>query len=167
MEVDRHRHGKAADHFSDNALCLLGENAAVGVAQANDVRPPRTAARSASQAKSGSSFQPSKKCSASKITSRPWAFKNRQLSSIIRKFSSYDVSSTRSTWNFQHLPNTQQTGVWAASTAARLWSSSGAVFFLRVLPKETRRAFFKERPAARWKNSASFGLEPGLPASTY
>ena len=50
--------------------------------------PPRAAASRARRAKSRSSFQPSKKCSPSKMTSLPRSFKKRQLSSIIRKFSS-------------------------------------------------------------------------------
>ena len=65
------------------------------------------------------------------------------------------------------MPKTQHTGVPAASTAARLASSQAGIFFRRVLPKDTSLAFFKGRLAARWKNSASLGLEPGLPASTY
>ena len=66
--------------------------------------PASAAARITCRVYSGSAFQPSKKCSASKITRRPWLRSQAMLSRIMATFSSRPARSTSVAWKADDLP---------------------------------------------------------------
>ena len=75
------------------------------------------------------------------------------------------VRSASSTCSVQDLPTSVTIGVSASSRARRLASSSTFRPGSRVAPNAASVAFLKSIFLARSKNSASFGLEPGQPPS--
>ena len=127
--------------------------------------PASVAASRTRRQNAGSSFQPSKKCSRSKITSRPAFFSVETVSAIMRRSSSSVVCSTSRTWAFHDLPTTTTAGVSALSSAVTWGSLAACPPGLRVEPKAATRECRRPAFAMRWKNSASLRFDRGKPPS--
>src|SRR5215469_7374832 len=93
-----------------------------------------TALRQAS-ANSGLEKYPSKKCSASKITSATRFFKNAIVSFRISRLESAEILSASRTCRSHVLPTTVATGVSARSSNCRLRSWAARTLARRVEPK--------------------------------
>ena len=111
------------------------------------------------------SLYPSKKCSASNITSLLFSLKYFIVSSIIFRFSSKDVFNISVTWNADDFPNIDTNSVFAFIKLFIFKSSSIFISGLRVEPKATNLELFNFTSLITLKNSISFGFDPGFPAS--
>ncbi len=127
--------------------------------------PAETAASRTAIAYSGLFAYPSKKCSASKTTSRPLALRNDTLSLTSSRFSSSDIFSALITWKSQLLPNIATHSAPDPRMVLRLESSAAVVPARRVLPKAVSLACSSFSAEAASKNAASLGFEPGQPPS--
>lgn len=101
------------------------------------------------------------------MTSLPFAFKYAIVSEIIFKLLSNVVFKISDTCKSHALPNTLTAGVPAHSSDCTPASSSGRFPTRQVEPKAHSFACSSFNSFACVKNSISFGLEPGLPASIY
>ena len=127
--------------------------------------PDRAASRQASTAYSASLANPSKKCSASKITSLPSATPYATDSRIIARFSLGVVPSTALTCHGSLLPTSVQVAAPLAASALMLGSSSHVPPARRVAPNAASRACFSGPASRLAKTSSSFGFDPGKPPS--
>ena len=136
----------------------------VGVAQATTAAPASAAAVAHRSAYSGSSRQPSKKCSASRKTACPAPSRKRTESSTMRRFSSRLTRSTLVTCRSQVLPTMATVAVKISASTRRSRRPRPRVLAPgRAEGDEIRVA----EPLARMrpKNSMSLGLDPGKPPS--
>ncbi len=127
--------------------------------------PAVSAASRHRHAYSGFEVWPSKKCSASKHTSRPAATSHATESLIILRFSSSEVRSTSCTWESQLLPTSVTTGAPELSRARTWRSSCGSTSGRRVAPNAASLAYAKLAPRISPKKSVSVWLAPGQPPS--
>src|SRR3990167_1875724 len=104
---------------------------------------------------------PSKKCSASRITSLSFDLRYRTVSETIFRFSSNDTLSTSVTWKSQLLATIVTTGASVDSSAFRLGSSAAFLFARFVLPKAAILAFFSEVFLISLKKLLSLGFDKG------
>ena len=126
---------------------------------------PSAAARTAI-ANAGSERYPSKKCSASKNTRRPCAFRKATESRTMATPSSRSVRSASVTWRSHALPTRQTTSVPASSRSRSTWESSARSPAFRVMPNAVSVLVFRVSLVASLKNSVSRGFAPGQPPST-
>ena len=118
--------------------------------------PARAAAASVASAYSRFARKPSKKCSASKMTSSIFGRRKAMVSSIIARFSGSVVPSASVTWKSQDFPTMVATGA-PPSMSARMLASDAAV-------PPARRVMLNAASFACF-SVASFGFEPGHPPS--
>ena len=104
---------------------------------------------------------PSKKCSASRITSLPFDFKYSTDSDTIFRFSSKDTLRTSVTWKSQPLATIVTTGISVKSSAFIPGSSDAFLFARFVLPNAATFAFFNEFFLISLKKFLSLGLDNG------
>jgi hypothetical protein len=86
-------------------------------------------------------------------------------SEIIARFSSRVTRITFSTWSGELLPTRQTAGANDDVTTLSASSSAAGRSRRRVMPNATTVAFLNSTSPSRSKNSASFGLLLGKPAS--
>ena len=127
--------------------------------------PAESTARRQASANSGLAEIPSKKCSASKMTSSTWRFRYVMVSCRMSRLAWFEMRRASRTCMSQVLPTTVATGVSARSISARLRSAEARALARRVEPKAAilawrRRSFLTSR-----KKAASRSLEPGHPPS--
>ena len=128
--------------------------------------PARAASRQTSIAYSESRAKPSKKCSASKITSFPPATPCATDSRTIARFSFGVVCRTLLTCHVSLFPTSVHAGAPLRASALRLASSSHVPPALRVAPNAARRECLSGCAASSANSSSSFGFDPGKPPST-
>ena len=153
-------------HVGDDPAHAHGQHAAVGVAQDADLRAGPERRLQHADAVVGVGAWPSKKCSQSRNTRRPWPTRKATVSATIARFSSSVVRSASRTWRTSDFATRQTTGVCASSSARTCASSSTRTPALRVAPNATSCACRSSSSVrARAKNSVSLGSAPGQPPS--
>ncbi len=132
----------------------------------SSVAPASAAACRQRSAYSGFERQPSKKCSASKITSSTRVRRYVIVSAIKSRLAASGMRRSCSTGTSQVRPTIVTTGVSAVSSMRTFWSSSQVMPCRRVEPKAAIFAWRSLRPRTASKKPASRGFEPGQPPST-
>jgi len=108
---------------------------------------------------------PSKKCSASNMTSSTRGRRKAIVSAIIARFSSRVVESAWVTWKSHALPTIVATGAPASRSACMLASDSAVPPARRVMLNAASFACLSATSCIRRKKRKSLGLEPGQPPS--